>query len=371
VSLRDLIVERIRARGPITVAEYMELALYHPEHGYYARASRRSGRAGDFFTSVDVGPLFGAMLARQFAEMWEIIPTSFDLVEAGAGDGRLARDILDAAARHHPEFYAAIRLHLVERSPMARLGHREVLGDHASRLAASSDTFPSGVSGIIYANELLDALPVHVVRMTEGGLREIRVDFNGQRLVPVDGAPSTPDLEAYLDDLGITLAPGAQAEIGLTAVAWVTRAARALERGFLLIVDYGHEAEALYSGSHASGTLVGFRAHRVSTDLFEWLETPGAHDLTAHVDLTSVRHAAEVAGLDTIGVLDQTYFLLGLGIADTLAEADNTRAALAQRLAAKTLLLPGGLGSTHKVMMFSRGVGRPALRGCSYRVRVT
>jgi SAM-dependent MidA family methyltransferase len=370
--LRDLIVERIRARGPITVAEYMELALYHPEHGYYARASRRSGRAGDFFTSVDVGPLFGQMLARQFVEMWLILDRgAFDLVEAGAGDGRLASDILDAAVRYHADFYEAIRLHLVERSPAARARHHAVLGVHASRPAASAATLPEKVSGVIYANELLDALPVHVVRMTQDGLREIWIDLDGDRLHEIDRAPSTPDLSEYLERVGTALLPGARAEISLSALTWITTAARALDRGFLVIIDYGHEAEELYSGSHATGTLAGFRAHRASAELSEWLDAPGEHDLTAHVDLTSVRRAAEDAGLETIGVLDQTYFLLGLGIADTLAEANESRVNLKQRLAAKTLLLPGGLGSTHKVMIFGRGVGRPALRGCSYRVRVT
>ena len=158
----------------------MELALYHPELGYYSRAARRSGRDGDFFTSVDVGPLFGELIAAELDEMWQVLRASgaggFDLVEAGAGDGRLARDVLDAAARDHPDFYANVRLTLVERSPAARDAQRATLGPHLERLVAVREDLPPSVEGVIYANELLDAFPVHVVTMTvDGDSRDCRV----------------------------------------------------------------------------------------------------------------------------------------------------------------------------------------------------
>jgi SAM-dependent MidA family methyltransferase len=336
--LLRLLVSRIRERGPLTVAEFMELALYHHEHGYYSRAAQRSGRHGDFFTSVDVGPLFGELLAVELDEMWRTLrsrgATEFDLVEAGAGNGRLARDVLDAAARYHPDLYANVRLTLVERSAAARDAQRAALGPHVGRLAGMRAELPHRVTGAIYANELLDALPVHIVTMTARGLQEIVVDER-------NGA-------------------GARIEIGLAAAAWVRAASDALTRGFLLLFDYGHDARELQSPSCAGGTLMAYHSHTAGA--VGWLDAPGEHDLTSHVDLTAVRQAAEGAGLDTLGIIDQTYFLLSLGLAERLATGHDRRA-IEQRLAARTLVMPGGLGSTMKAMVFAKGVGVPPLRG--------
>jgi SAM-dependent MidA family methyltransferase len=369
-ELSELIADRIRSSGPISFAEYMELSLYHPALGYYARASQRTGRAGDFFTSVDVGPIFGELLARQFAEMWQILQldSPFDLVEAAAGSGRLARDILDAAERHNPAFYAALQVSLVERSASARSAHADVLGPHATHLKYGGAVLPPSVTGVIFANELLDALPTHVAVMTDNGLREVFVDV---RPSSGDAAPqfverldelSTPRIAQYLARAGAEMRVGWRAEVNLATEDWIKQAAASLQQGFLLLIDYGHEEHELYSGSHATGTLTSFTTHAQSSDV---LDRPGERDVTAHVDLTAVTRAAEHAGLDVIARLDQTYFLLGLGAPQL------EHLTLKQRLALKTLLLPGGLGSTHKVLIFGKGVGTPALQGASYRVRLT
>src|SRR3954447_7766636 len=193
----------------------MDLALYHPELGYYARAAQRSGRAGDFFTSVDVGSLFGELLEVQLEEMSRILNAGFripncDLVEAGAGNGRLSADILRAAKAHHPEFYGAIRLHLVEASGPARAAQAATLGDVGDRLVSSGPALPESFEGVLIANELLDAMPVHQVVMREDGLREVYVTTaherrtpNDERLVIREGPPSTPELAVYLDRVGV------------------------------------------------------------------------------------------------------------------------------------------------------------------------
>jgi SAM-dependent MidA family methyltransferase len=360
VSAREKIVRRIREWGPITVAEFMEIALYDPEFGYYAGAAQRSGRAGDFFTSVDVGPLFGALLAVQFEEMWRLLGEGpFDLVEAAAGNGRLAKDVLDAAARDFPAFYNAINVTLVERSEAARDAQRETLGEHAARLVASTADLPRRVSGVIVANELLDAFPVHVVVMTDEGTREIRVAEQDGALVEVAGDPSQA-ARAELSKSERSLPPGVRAEVCPAARQWIGRAAAALAHGFLLLIDYGHEARELQSDMHRDGTLVAYRAHTAGA--VSWLEDPGSHDLTAHVNLTAVRHAANAAGLHTLGIVDQTYFLLALGLTERLHTGED-RHALKARLAARTLIMPGGLGSTMKVMLFARGVEAPSIRG--------
>jgi SAM-dependent MidA family methyltransferase len=204
----------------------------------------------------------------------------------------------------------------------------------------------------------------------------------------IEGPPSTPALDEYLARLGARLEPGWRVEINLRAVEWIRDAARWLRRGFIVLIDYGHEARELYSPTHAAGTLTTFSGHRSegpesSLNAPPWLKAPGEQDITAHVDFTSIRAAAEEEGLQTLGFLDQTYFLLGL-IGDDLNATDSAERhhgaspdsrsakALAERWRAlKTLIMPGGLGSTLKVLIFGKGVGTPALRGCSFRMRVT
>ncbi len=379
MTLRELIVQRIRGEGPLPFAEYMDLALYHPALGYYARADRRSGRAGDFLTSVDSGAAFGALLARQFVEMWRLAApggAAPDLVEAGAGSGRLARDVLDHLAAACPDLYRTLRLTLVERSPAARAAQAATLGAHAARLAGAASELPAGVRGVVFANELLDALPVHPIVMTADGVREVHVDLDGERLVERLG-PASAAVRAHVARFGIRLEPGRRAEVSPAAVAWVAAAARRLTRGFLVLIDYGHEARELYSPTHARGTLTCYRRHRAAVGgeggaAAPWLAAPGACDITAHVDLTAVRTAAEQAGLQTLAVLDQTYFLLALADLDGGPAARPVDlGALRERLALKTLLVPGGLGSTHKVLIFGRNVGTPSLQGCAFSRRAT
>jgi SAM-dependent MidA family methyltransferase len=351
----------------------MDLALYHPELGYYARAAQRSGRAGDFFTSVDVGPIFGELLARQIVEMAAILgspPHACDLVEAGAGNGRLSADILRAVEATDPLLLRQLRLHLVEASAAARAAQPGTLGEYASRLTSAGGELPERYEGVLIANELLDAMPAHQVVMHEDGLREVFVVEHGGRLTAREGAPSTPALGAYLEALGVDLEPGWRVEINLRARDWVSNAARRLTRGFLILIDYGHPAADLYSASHASGTLTTFRRHTSAppegADGLAWLACPGEQDITAHVDFTTVGRAAEAEGLARLGFMDQTYFLLGL-----LGPDGGRELAAAERRAVKTLIMPGGLGSTFKVMIFGKGVGSPALLGGSQGGRVT
>jgi len=384
-----VIPDIVRERGPLTVAAFMDLALYDQQYGYYARSAQRSGRAGDFFTSVDVGPLFGELLGIQIAEMAELLSASapsassagFDLVEAGAGNGRLAADVLRAMRHRDPEIFDRVRLTLVEAGSAARAAQRETLAGVLARPFDSLAALPDSFEGVLFANELLDALPVHQVVMRDEGLREVHVTASATTpplLTTMEDRPSTPALEAYLDRIGVELEPGWRIEINLRAVEWVRDAARRLRRGFMILIDYGHAAAELYSASHSAGTLTTFSRHTandaaasdVSTPA--WLRDPGRQDITAHVDFTTVRDTAEAEGLTTIGFLDQTYFVLGLLQHLPNLEHGATPVGLNRsNLQLKTLLMPGGLGSTMKVLILGKDVGRPALRGCSYRMRVT
>ena len=367
--LGKLLVARIRECGPITFADYMAECLYHPQLGYYSRAE--SQRFADYYTSVDVHPIFGRLLARQLAEMWERCgrPAEFMVVEAGAGVGRLATHILDFAARALPEFYAALRYVAVEQSVARRAAHASALAAHivAGRATSVADVPVSIPAGCIFSNELLDALPVHRLFCEHGELREIHVGLNDALLCDQVGPLSSPLLEKYFSEQGIALLEGQQAEASLAATAWMEEAAQRLGRGFILTVDYGREARELYDERHLRGTLLAYTRHRAGEDFYA---APGEQDLTAHVNFTALDRAAARAGFSRAGLVSQSQFLLALGRANEFAdlydpaergqsEAERIRA----RLLLKTLIFPEGMGEQFSVLIHSKGLAGSSLTG--------
>lgn len=366
--LRAILAARIRSNGPIPFAEYMRECLYHPEHGYYSRASAR--RFGDYYTSVDVHPIFGRLLARQLAEMWELLgsPRPFVVVEAGAGVGRLAGHILDFAAREFPGFYAALEYTAVERSAARRAQHAERLALHAAagRVSSSAEIPLAIPAGCIFSNELLDALPTHRVVIKDGALREIYVGIEGENFVEVLREPSTRKLAEYFQEQGVALQEGWQGEACLEACQWIENAGRALERGFLMTIDYGHEAAALYDEGHNRGTLLAYRDHRVTEDL---LDAPGAQDLTSHINFTAVDVCGRRAGLARTGLVTQSQFLVALGrtneFGDLYEPGQTELEKLRARLLLKNLIHPEGLGEKFQVLIQHKGIEKPKLTGLS------
>ena len=367
-ALHEILAARIRAEGVITFAEFMRECLYHPVHGYYSRTSAQ--RFGDYYTSVDVHPIFGRLLARQLAEMWLLLgsPQPFVVVEAGAGLGRLGGHILDFSARQFPEFYAALRYVAVERSSARRGEHVVHLATHvAAGRVSSAGEIPGAIpAGCIFSNELLDALPVHRVVMQGAALREVFVALENGRLVEATANPSTPALEQYFQEQGIVLAEGQQAEVCFEACDWIERAGSALDRGFLLTIDYGHEARALYDEHHNRGTLLAYRDHSANENL---LEAPGEQDLTAHVNFTAVDLCGRRAGLVRTGLVTQSQFLVALGrnneFADLYELGQTEMEKLRARLLLKNLIHPEGLGEKFQVLIQHKGITEPRLTGLS------
>ena len=364
--LQNRLIQRIRANGPITFAAYMEACLYDAEFGYYSGATDR--RRADYYTSVDVSPVFGRLLARQFEEMWRIAgrPAPFTIVEAGAASGRLAKHILDFAEESLRDFYEALQYVAVEISPSRRELLRAALVRHiAAGRASSSDDLPSDVPcGCIFSNELLDALPVHRVMMQAEGLREIFVDSDGERLIERKLPPSSPEIAEFFEQQNIALRAGQQAEAGLAACRWIEDAGRRLRRGFVLTVDYGHEARQLYDERRTNGTMLAYSQHRTSEDFYR---APGEQDLTAHVNFTALYLWGQRAGLKLAGLTSQTNFLLGLARknnfadleSDEWSEMETTRA----RLSFQNLVNPEGMGETFRVMIQEKGIEAPRLTG--------
>jgi SAM-dependent MidA family methyltransferase len=367
-AFSGILAERIRNGVPMTFADFMRECLYHPAHGYYSRTSAR--RFGDYYTSVDVHPIFGRLVARQFAEMWELLgsPRPFVVAESGAGVGRLAGHILDFSARALPEFYAALEYVAVERSAARRAEHASRLAGHvvAGRVSSSGEIPRAIPAGCIFSNELLDALPAHRVVVQNGALREIYVGFESERFTEVLGELSTPALERYFHEQGIRLEEGQQAEVCLEACDWIENAGRALQRGFVLTIDYGHEARALYGEHHNRGTLLAYRDHTVSENL---LDVPGEQDLTSHVNFTALDLWGCRAGLLRTGLVTQSQFLVALGRANEFADlyepGQSEMEKLRARLLLKNLIHPEGLGEKFQVLTQHKGIAVQKLTGLS------
>lgn len=360
------LAKRIASNGPITFAEYMETCLYDPAHGYYSRPERT--RFADYYTSVDVHPIFGRLITRQLDEMWRLLdrPVLFEVVEAGAGVGRLAGHILDFAAARLPDFYSALKYLAVERSQARRAAHTATIGGHlAAGRAESRAELPAQISaGCVFSNEVIDAMPVHRVDYREDHLREIYVRYERGRIMDAPGPLSTRRIEEYFRRQGIALADGQEAEAGLEACDWIAESGRKLQRGFVLTVDYGYEARQLYSEQRMKGTLLSYRDHRVSDDFYA---APGEQDLTSHANFTALELWGRDAGLEPVGIVPQSRFLLALGqkneFADLYDPGQSEPDRLRAQLGLSSLIHPEGMGETFRVMVQQRGIAAARLTG--------
>ncbi len=360
MSAEAEIRRRISARGAITFAEFMEVALYHPDGGYYT-SGERIGAGGDFYTSPAVHPAFGALLSVQLFQMWELLgrPTDFTVVETGAGNGLLCRDILTAAKGLDDDFASSLRYVCVDRRTSPGLE-----GGFNNTYRIASDCTPlRAISGCILSNEMLDAMPVHQVTFRDGKLREFYVAVEGDGLVFTTGEPSSPLLAERFEALGVDLAEGQVAEVNLALDAWAADASRSLERGFVLAIDYGRLAEDLYSPTQRfRGTLTTYHDH-LQTD--RPLERVGRQDMSTQVDFTSLGRAGAQAGLEVVGYTRQSEFLRNLGLNKLLkrpVEGGSRREVHQSATGMRQLAKPGGLGD-FKVMAFGKHTGLPELWG--------
>ena len=361
-ELEGLIRAEIASSGQMTFARFMELALYHPELGYYRADAARPGRDGDFLTAPEAHPIFGRAVGRLAVDVWSALgrPSDFVIREHGAGTGALAAALMDGLGTQAPELAGVVRYRAVEVEPRRMESLRARLNE------TMDDDDGAPITGLVIANEVVDALPTHRVVGTATGIAEVYVAVEDGRLADLTGEPSTPDLAARLDAEGVTLADGQQAEICLEVDGWVTQAARGLDRGLLLLVDYGYRAADLYDRiRRPEGTLAAYLGHQVHHDPYRAI---GRQDLTAHVDVTAVERAAAAAGLDHVTTTTQGPFLAALGAGDLLVELQTSpdaelQAYLDARAALVRMIDPAAMGR-FAVMAFGRGVPPDApLRG--------
>jgi SAM-dependent MidA family methyltransferase len=364
-ELRRLIRQRMESEGGVTFRDFMAMCLYEPGHGYYVSAREKLGRDGDYLTSPTVSPLFGAMVGRQLREMWQLLgqPARFDILEAGAGTGVLARDLLSWSRSAAPQLFAAIDYSIVEVSEPLRAEQQRLLAAAglAGKMRWHEEMPPESIEGCILSNELLDSFPVHRVKLKEGRLREVYVCPDGEGFREELRDPSTPTLAAYFERLGLQPGESCDAEVNLQALDWLRETASALRRGVLLTFDYGYEAADLYAPWRSEGTLLCFYRHAVSGDPYQRI---GRQDMTSHVDFTSLRAAGEAAGLQTLGLVSQVQLLSRLGIEEALQQREG--AALEEHFARRRAVLDltdeAGLGRI-RVLAQARGIGSPRLTG--------
>jgi SAM-dependent MidA family methyltransferase len=361
----------------------MELALYCPDCGYYEKIEDKIGQTGDFFTSVSVGPLFGQLLAAQFAEWLQsgiVAPNSghsaptvgsdadLQIAEAGAHDGRLAKDILAWLRAHRPDLFKRLRYSIIEPSTNRRRAQELMLGDFRDCLCWFKDLHelrganpPGCYRGVIFSNELLDAMPLSVYRWKSRQAMWIEwgVTFNGERFcwAPIAESSAPFSLGSSGDDglnvtqLSTCLPDGFAVEISAAAVQWWRDAAKCLDRGWLLTMDYGLKVEELFSPSRVQGTLRSYRQHRLVQDV---LADPGDQDITAQVNFTSLQATGAEEGLQTLDYTSQEKFLTRAASILWRESHDPWDVKSTQQF--QTLTHPVHLGRTFQVIIQSRGL---------------
>jgi SAM-dependent MidA family methyltransferase len=417
MSLSEIITEKIRREGAISFRDFMEISLYWPGSGYYSSPREKIGKSGDFYTSPYFSSLFGRLLARQLEEMWGLLDRQpFTIVEYGAGTGVLCRDIL-LSLRNNEALYSQLTYYIIERSPRMREKERAILrhvsvepsipqnisaeqpilrDDLAEQSAPGDDDLfqPASlldkvrwvdsardlppVNGCFLSNELLDNFSVHRVFMQDE-LMEIFVDFNGEFSEVL--RPASQELKNYLQALGVTLPEGYRTEINLQALEWIKEVSKALNKGFVLTIDYGFTNSDLYDLRRNEGTLACYHKHTVNDRPYIHI---GEQDITAHVNFSALDHWGRLNGLQSGGFTNQAHFLRGLGITALLHnngadDSSNLAGAFPgglfddpssdiQRMSERekvrllqTFLLD--MGQKFKVLLQHKGIPRPWLSG--------
>lgn len=356
LSLREWIVDEIQSAGPMPLCRYLELALYHPEFGYYARGGERVGKGGDFFTSVSVGPVFGDLLARRMVREFDRLggPARWRIMELGANDGRLAADVLAGMARIHPQALVALEYVICEPLPTMRHVQAERLAGlmgNVRIVASAQELAGDELPGIVFGNEVLDALPFLWVERSDDGWRERRIGIGADgRLRPVIACQPDEEVRQWLDEAtrGLLLPDGWQCEVRMSWSGFLQSCLRVMVQPSMIWIDYGFLREDLMQPQRTEGTWRAYRGHRIEAD--PWND-PGECDLTAHVDFTGVAEAAEALGGQLVGFHSQGSWLTRLATEEIAAREGGHDPGWVRQF--QTLTHPAHLGARFQVMELS------------------
>jgi SAM-dependent MidA family methyltransferase len=370
-EIRDL----IRKEGRITFAQFMQVCLYSPRGGFYSARSQRI--SAHFGTSSLSHPVFGVLIARQLEQMWRFLeePRVFHVIEAGCGDGALAQSIVRACGRMQSGFTDALCYVAADYEPRLPQAADHIIDwDSVSattdapyevqRVKTAGLSAFRNVVGCILSNELIDNFPVHRFVIRDGRVMEVFVTLDAGELAEILDEPSSPLIEERIASLGLSLPEGYRGEVNLGLEDWTDEIARALHRGFVLTIDYGQQASELYSSDRNEGTLVCYRGHAAGNDPYADV---GQHDITCHVDFTTLSRLGERHGLATVGYVPQHRFLMNLGFAPLLDELDMKDLSAARRALSRVAMMalvdPDQYGDL-KVLAQAKGIAPPvALQG--------
>jgi SAM-dependent MidA family methyltransferase len=354
MALEQIIAETIQRSGPITFHDFMEMALYYPGLGYYTSDGDKIGTEGDFLTSCSYSSLFGKLLAVQLEEMNEkIAAPDFTIVEYGAGTGALSRDILTHFKKNNPALYNKLHYCIIEKSEAMRQGEKKMLGEKVTWHDNIKEIGP--FTGCVISNELVDNFSVHQVVMQDE-LMEVFVGYENGFIELLKPGPSA--LIDYLAELGVNLPKGFRTEINLEAICWIEDIAAALDKGFLLTIDYGFSSAQLYSQCRSSGTLVCYHKHKVNDCPYSNI---GNQDITAHVNFSALSHWGIKNGLRLNGFTNQACFMFGLGLTSQLA-ATSMETGTVNFL--REFMLD--MGTKLKVLVQQKNIGATSLMGLRF-----
>ena len=360
------IASEIKRDGPIPFARFMELALYTPKLGYYTGGRTKIGKDGDFYTSLDVHPVFGQLIAAQIVEMSALLPDGpYTVVEMGAGKGLLAYDILRTVRAADRALFDRLVYRIVDISPDLISRQKKLLAEFADKTCWHTDLDGMDpVDGVFVSNELVDSLPHHQVVTEKGALREVFVDCRDGRLVEHIGDLSTDAISRYFERYKVTFPDRYRTEVNLAAGSWITAVSERLNRGHVLTIDYGYPADVYYRPDRKTGTFLCYHEHKVSENPYVRV---GLQDLTAHVDFSGLADAGKKAGLTPVAFTDQAHFLVGLGITrmmdQVLARDGGDPEKSDEFCAMRKLMDPNGMGRAFKVLLQEKNVISAALSG--------
>jgi len=362
-TLLEIIKEEIRESGPISFRRFVELSLFHPEHGYYSSGKARIGKKGDFYTAPSVHRSFGETISRFLAEVSLLLEgESFTVVEFGASGGQLALDILEALSRDHPGLYSKTDYVMVEASPAAVLAAKEGLKGHRGRVRWIDDLQEigkGGFGGVVIANEFLDSLPFHRLRSDGEEIREVFLSLRNGEIEEILRDPEAEGIYDFSKRYLEGYVQGEEAEACLLAGKWLAEVGKALQKGFVLCIDYGSLAPELYSPGRRKGTFRCFYRHELSSDPYMRV---GEQDITADVNFSELIRVGDTLDLSTVEYTTQGQFLVDWGILEIFKTYDKPQNQ-GDRLAAKTLFMPEFMGRKFKALLQSKGFSPEELAG--------
>ena len=367
LSLSEIVQNRIREEGPISFHDFMEMALYYPELGYYTSTNVKFGEHGDYFTAPFFTNVYGNLIARQLEEMWYLSGRKeFSIVEYGAGLGSLCSDILQSLQYNKP-LYKKLKYYIIEKSDVLREGQRKFfktstgIGEKISWINDIEEISP--FTGCVLANEVLDNFSVHKVVMKERELREVFVDHANNFTEIVK--PASEPLKGYFRQLQVELPEDFFAEVNLEAIEWLRKIAASMQKGFVLTIDYGFPSSELYQAYRRLGTIVCYHKHAVNDHPYDNI---GQQDITAHVNFSALDLWGKRHGLMNCGFTTQSQFLSGLGITNHLRKIETEKQQdpeIRNKLRElHTLLI--SMGRKFKVLIQQKGLNKPMLSGLQF-----